>query len=161
MVSEKSADRKAARTMARDRRMAAIHEAGHVVISRRAGLLVESAWIEPTDNPVWPDEKTWIGHTRLGSSLTKCAPHERRMIGVAGAVAEAVWSGDDVDEEEQWQWREVMSESDWHIVGCAPGDPDEACFAAINQTATLLAGSLRRPLLREARRLIVESRPYG
>ncbi len=35
------------RPLARERRLAAVHEAGHVVIARRVGFKIASAWIMP------------------------------------------------------------------------------------------------------------------
>ena len=36
------------RTLARERRLAAVHEAGHVVIAHRVGFKIASAWIMPS-----------------------------------------------------------------------------------------------------------------
>jgi hypothetical protein len=51
------------RIFIRDRRMAAIHEAGHVIMGRHIGLAVTTAWLENTMS-LGADEKLWTGHTK-------------------------------------------------------------------------------------------------
>ena len=79
------------RIFARDRRRAAIHEAGHLVVARWAGAQIVSAWIVQNDNPA-PGEKTYAGRVQI-AQIGGIAPHRRRMIGVAGAVAEHLGAG--------------------------------------------------------------------
>jgi hypothetical protein len=51
--------RKAFRIIIRDRRMAAIHEAGHMVVANSFGVLCQ-AWIVPVlDGEPW--QKIWVG----------------------------------------------------------------------------------------------------
>jgi len=57
------------RTLARDRRPAAIHEAGHVVVARQLGIEISSAWIAPNDGGL-PDERTWIGRVQMANAPT-------------------------------------------------------------------------------------------
>jgi hypothetical protein len=142
------------RTLARDRRMAAVHEAGHVVIARRLGLEIVSAWIVPNDGE--PDERTWAGRVQIRR------PHEadevsRRMVGVAGPVAEYLWRGGWI---EDYFPDEAMSESDWHLAGCEPDKPDDALMDAIGEVGQMFArgGSGWQDLIAESRRLIVASR---
>jgi hypothetical protein len=67
--SGKDAPMNPKRILARERRSAAIHEAGHVVIARRLGFELLSAWIAPHDGEE-PDDRTWIGRVQIGR------PHE-------------------------------------------------------------------------------------
>jgi hypothetical protein len=50
------------RVSARDRRLAAVHEAGHVTMGRHIGLNAVFAWLEEIRDPGEYD-KLWIGHT--------------------------------------------------------------------------------------------------
>lgn len=151
----------------RDRRTAAIHEAGHIVIARKLGLPVYSARIVPHDDG-GRNEKFWTGWVRLGPYRTKPTKCQRRMVGVAGAIAELSWQRelDDIDDfdwcQDWWDDPAIMSESDWDLAGCAPGEPDKPFFTAINKVGALLrrnTGPLWPQLIRAARLLIVESRP--
>ena len=62
--------RRLARIEARDRRLAAIHEAAHVVIARRVRVEA-AAWIfrRPTADP--RREKTWGGQTTFYSQFSR------------------------------------------------------------------------------------------
>jgi hypothetical protein len=57
----------------------------------------------------------------------------------------------------------AMSESDRHLVGCEPDEPDDALMIAIEDVGRLFArdGSGWQELIAEARRLIVDSRPLA
>src|ERR1700721_3897527 len=75
------------RVIARDRRRAAIHEAGHLVIAEHVGLRCGLARIFPNPEPLAGlFEKTWLGQVSYRPcqhvSTIKC-----RMVAVAGAVA--------------------------------------------------------------------------
>jgi hypothetical protein len=115
--------RSPSRIEARDRRLSAIHEAGHAVIARHVGARVE--WAEIWRNPA-PDEgeKTWIGRIRF-EGLSHPRPRVA-MIAVAGAIAEHVWrdDADFLENEGEWAWDEeaIMSPTDWAMAGCEPGD---------------------------------------
>ena len=79
------------RLEARDRRLAAIHEAGHHIIARHRGIHVIDSWIEragdPTrDTSAWGGRCRWRNPSRV-SKVTRC------MIAVAGMVAEELWKG--------------------------------------------------------------------
>jgi hypothetical protein len=142
-------DRK--RIAARDRRSAAVHEAGHLVVARWAGAEITSAWIAPNNSPA-ADEKTWGGGVQI-VDRTVLDPHRRRMIGVAGLIAEHLWGGGWIDDF----WPEGnMSESDWHMAECEPDQPDEALWRAIDSVGRMFTvdGPVWPVVLREARRLI-------
>jgi hypothetical protein len=144
------------RILARDRRAAAIHEAGHLVVARWAGAEIASAWIVQNDNPA-PDEKTYGGRVQI-VQIGGIDPRRRRMIGVAGAVAEHLGAGGWI--EDLWPEDSSISESDWSLAGCEPGQADEAIARAIDSVGRMLRldGPVWPQVLREARRLVVEAR---
>jgi hypothetical protein len=153
--------KKVIRVIARDRRMAAIHEAGHMVVASRFGFRCQ-AFILPTPDNDRGEEKMWVGRCSLaGRKPTK---QRKRMIAVAGAVAEAYWQDRDIwDVAEEIDWYEpaVMSPTDWHLAGCPVGEPNTRLFTAVGEVAALLrpdGGSLWSPLIQTARNLIVTSR---
>jgi hypothetical protein len=150
----------AAQLSARDRRYAAVHEAGHVVIGRHleiATLRAEIRKIDPQDLT----EKEWIGSVQCsaeGVVLSKL-----QLIAVAGLVAEACWKGEAFVNlyEELHDDPEAMSQSDWELSGCLPGEPSEQFWDAVEQAFGLLnreTGQLWNALLVEARGLIASSR---
>jgi hypothetical protein len=105
------------RIEARDRRMAAIHEAGHVTMARHVGLETFPASLEriPDASISVPYDKFWIGKTpyltpeSIGRELsdTKLA-----MFGVAGAVAERCWDAESFeDDEDFWDDRSQTGRS--------------------------------------------------
>lgn len=158
---------KPGRVAARDRRYAAIHEAGHVVIGRHIGLRGVRAWLEKTSNPEPLFDKFWIGKTQyikpsaLGETMSR---KKLALFAVAGAVAERCWNKytfEDSCGDEFWLDENVMSESDWLGCDCDPGNPTRKVFEAIEAAFSLLernAGALWPALMSEARRLIVDSR---
>jgi hypothetical protein len=85
------------------------------------------------------------------------------VLAVAGLIAEACWDGETVDD--LWDALELdpeeMSQSDWDLSGCLPGDPPKQFWDAMEQAFDLLnreTGKLWIALLVEARGLIVRSR---
>lgn len=105
-----------------------------------------------------PDGRAWIGRVQY-RGLDVLSSLERRMLGCAGAAAELCWQHEDIHPD-HWIEAERMSESDWRLAGCEPGEPDDTCIEAIEELQYLLAedGPLWSDLLRQARRLIVEAR---
>jgi hypothetical protein len=156
----------AARIEALDRRKSAVHEAGHEVIARHVGAGCINAWIHPTETNGVADpllERTWNGHCRVLLSTTTA--ESRRMIAVAGAVAErvcGVW-GDAPNAYsliECFEWSEdTMSPADWKMAGVEPGKPDDAFMQAVEDVIDLLDGPLKPELYATARELIVDARP--
>jgi hypothetical protein len=150
------------RQEARDRRLAAIHEAGHHIIARHRGMHVIGSWIERAGDPTrgtsaWGGRCRWHNASRT-SKVTRC------MIGVAGMVAEALWkAGNDPCRMDSisdiLDDPNCMSESDWRTAGI---DPDSGWTTtqerAIERVTDLLRGPLRVELLAQARKLIFESR---
>jgi hypothetical protein len=119
------------RILARDRRMAAVHEAGHVVVARRLGLRISSAWIVPNERETAADEQTWSGRVQI-ESLQGVDQLSRRMVGVAGAVAEWVWWGGWIEDcESAWgpgadrRYKRLIN---WDSVG--------SMFGAVSQCET-------------------------
>jgi hypothetical protein len=148
------------RIQARDRRMAALHEAGHVVMADRVnrGKRVTSAGAVIFPNTSGnPDEKTWIGKTDSWHHLM--TPLERRLVACAGYAAEVIWDGGELDPD-FWLFPEAMSPTDWAMAECEPGEIDDLCCDAIETLALLLNrdGPFWPKVLREARHLIEYSR---
>jgi hypothetical protein len=144
---------------ANDQRRAAIHEAGHFVIAKHLGLSnvqAEIRKIEPQDYT----EKEWVGSTWC---LTEGADASTRiMMAVAGAVAEACWDNETFDELDMTleDFPEQMSQSDWDMSGCTPGEVSEQFWDAMEQVFELLSrdsGKLWNALLAEADGLIERS----
>jgi hypothetical protein len=155
------------RFIAHERRMAAIHEAGHLVISQMFGFPC-NAWIWPHDVP---GEKTWLGQTKSGprfivrrgaTSSRVPTKAQKRMIAVAGAIAEDCWLSSISGELEiDWWDPNAMSETDWRLSGCPAGEPSTRLFKAADKVTTLLrpdGGRLWQPLILSARDLLVGSR---
>ena len=150
---------KPVRRFARDRRLAAIHEAGHIAIANMLSINVGYAYIYvPHSHTDLRSQKTWVGTTYC--NLQTADSRQRRMIGVAGAVAELCWRGEFVDDD-YWIDPEMMSKSDWRWTQCSPGAPDKKCVEAIYAVATVLerGASLWGELVRTARDLIVSTQP--
>jgi hypothetical protein len=153
------------RMAAKDRRRAAIHEAGHVTIGRYIGLKAVSALLVKVEGGGLC-EKHWIGHTRYLSPqiLNQKTPRKKlAMFSVAGAVAEFCWQHDTFEETldyDAWSDENVMSSTDWAGCDCSPGRPTRQLFRTIEATFALLdrKGELWAELLKEARLLIVMSR---
>src|ERR1019366_2958565 len=151
-----------------ERRRAAIHEAGHVVMARHIGLTNVSAWLE--EMPDSADdiyEKLWIGHTtylKSGIIGKKLSDKKLAMFAVAGAVSECCWQRNSYDETldyDTWYDADTMSESDWGGCRCEPGDPSPQLLSTIEAVFLLFdreTGKLWPALLSESLRLIVTSR---
>jgi len=147
----------ATRVLARDRRLAAVHQAGHVVVAAHFGLKPARARIRRVDAPM-PDQRVWTGRIQF-SGLDILSPLERRTLGCAGVAAELVWRREDLHPD-HWIEAGHMSASDWRLSGCEPGEPDDLCIEAIEELQYLLSedGPLWSDLLRQARQLIIEAR---
>jgi len=150
------------RLSARDRRHAAIHEAGHVTMARHVGLNAVSAWLEEIRDPGKHD-KLWIGHTEYlpPSFLNKKISRKKIvMYAVAGAVAECCWNREAFDED-VWSDPDAMSASDWISCGCEPSVPSPKILNIIEDVFSLFsreAGELWPAVAIEARSLIRNSR---
>jgi hypothetical protein len=146
------------RRAARDRRTAAIHEAGHLTVAYSLGLNAHGSIHPVFDNE--PGENLWIGVSHL---LARPNKRQNRMIGVAGAVAEALQKAfpEEFLEDEHYFWSspDAMSETDWRLTGCPPGNPDKLFLAAVEKVASLLQrNDIWRELMGTARDLIAASR---
>jgi hypothetical protein len=149
--------------IARDRRFAAIHEAGHVIMARHLGALVASAWLEKTGHSDVLFQRQWIGHTscHFNKPLSR---RKKIMFAVAGAVAEKCWERIPFDETvDDWYEPNVMSESDWAGTGCTAGNPSSELWGVIDHVFSLFdpeTGRLWPELIKEARNLIVKTRKW-
>ena len=150
------------RIEARDRRLAAMHEAGHHIMIRHRGMHEVDSWIERVGDPTHYN-KAWVGHCRWRNP-SRISKATRCMIGVAGMVAEELWkAGNDPDRMDDLydllDDPNCMSESDW----CNAGLDRDTAFTKkqrreIEAVIDLLSGALWSELLVQARRLIIESR---
>jgi hypothetical protein len=157
------------RIAARDRRLAAIHEAGHYVVARWRGLDAY-AYIAPThaDDPLL---KTWVGQ----AMTAKSSDETDRLIGVAGTVAENCWRyrnkpGNLLNLLEPWLWEnpDMMSRRDWQRAHTRPGNPSDKLMRAVSTVhaafnpspgGTGVTGHLWPDVCSVARDLIIDSRP--
>ena len=153
-LSRKAVTMSLNRIHARERRLAAVREAGHVVIARWIGVEIMSAWIAPYTGET--GELTWIGQIRI-SSMRGADKFSRRMVGVAGSVAEHLWRGEWI---EDYSPEGSMSETDWLLAGCVQDIPDDQLMDAAGEVSRILArgGPGWQALIAETRRLIVSSR---
>lgn len=155
-------ERQVVEARARDRRLAAIHEAGHFVVGRHLGLRWSEAWIHPLGEPTF-FMKAWSGNHRCWErDRARLSTRRQHMIAVAGCVAERAWKtvrrpnefcGCD---EEDLLDPDVMSDTDWAAAGHTPGEPTTRLFSAYMATDKLFTdgGPLWLPLLAAARALI-------
>jgi hypothetical protein len=150
------------RIEARDRRWAAIHEAGHDTMARHRGMREVDSWIERVDDPTYC-EKSWVGHCELRNPYPGSSRSDI-MIGVAGMIAEYLWkAGNDPDRMDDiydlLDDPDCMSESDWRMAGLDCGAVlTETQRREIEAVIDLLSGPLWSELLGQARTLIIESR---
>jgi hypothetical protein len=138
-----------ARIEADERRNAAIHEGGHVVIARHVG-----AWVLRAGHLAQCERHQ--GRNVLGRA-SQGGPHVSRshmaMIGVAGAISERVWDG----EEEFLRWDDAWTDADPSQVifmgttsprgsrGHCCGGRHHSAVASLRITSLVaLAGSKRR-----------------
>lgn len=152
-----------ARVKAYDRRLAAIHEAGHALMAVHLGYNAD-AWIYPheTDEPL--AEKTWLGHMTIrGGPAEDDHPHNR-IVAVAGMVAETLWkNGHDEDYAEPYGWEDhlldedSMSFSDWRLACCEPGEPDDGLYDVVAEVASLFMGDLWNALTAMSRVLMSDA----
>jgi hypothetical protein len=151
--------------LASERREAAIHEAGHVVVGRHIGrpLLcpdpVAKIYRNESGDP--SSERTWWGKTDF-FNIERLNPVELRTIACAGAAAMCRWRGERLDAD-LWTNPYFMSPTDWQMAGCNPGEPDGLCRVAIIRLRRLLSGKgpLWHGVLRHARQLIIDARSIG
>lgn len=150
------------RLEARDRRLAAMHEAGHHVMLRYRCMHEVDSWIERVGDPT-RYEKSWVGHCKWRNP---CPGSSRCdiMIGVAGMVAVNLWNaGNDLDRMDyiynSLDDPDCMSESDWREAGLVCGAAfTDAQREEIEAVIDLLSGPLWSELLAQARTLIIKSR---
>lgn len=90
------------------------------------------------------------------------ARHKLQLVAIAGAVAEACWRREKFDDLlDAWFEPEIMSDSDWELSDCKPGQPSPMLSESIKKGFQLLErddGELWPKLLKEARVLIVDTR---
>jgi len=164
------------RISARDRRLVAMHEAGHLTMNQAFGFR-SYAHIQPIFGSDWQTEKLWGGQvTCVTLSPRRCSAARLAMIGIAGLVAETAWRERGSNDDLQYQcWQDILSEpdcmsvSDWKASGFdEPSEGDgktwRRAIGACQRVAAMFdprAGSHWRPLLHNARTLLVNARAAG
>ena len=162
------------RIEATERRLAAIHEAGHISAASYLNLLnVSGAIWKHREADARCDEKSWVGHTAYfplrvhGTSVSNLRGDDLKLFSVAGAVSELSWQGatfEETLENESWNDPAAMSDSDWLGCKCAPGNPSPRMIGIIEKAFRLFSrdgGILWPGVLVYARTLIVEARSHA
>lgn len=155
------------RIEARDRRTAAVHEAGHLVMARHFHVVSDEdaadlfsrarIWRSATMDSL--SEKTWIGQCR-GLGLRSLSQTQRRMFGIAGYVAETMWRDEWFDDDMDMTLSGYDCLSDTDKRACGPlGEPLERAARRVGKLFDRDTGKLWPDVLRVARQLIVASRP--
>jgi hypothetical protein len=150
------------RISAIQRREAAIHEAGHVVIGRHVGRQLDC--LDPVARIIRNDsgdldERVWWGVTQF-YNIERLNSLERRMIACAGAAAVSIWRGREFHLD-QWENPDFMGAlTDWILAECKPGQPGKLCGIATDRLRRLLSKKRRlwKDLVLHARQLIIEAR---
>jgi hypothetical protein len=141
---------------ARDRRLAAVHEAGHLVMARYLGCRDASARIFPNEDAD-EHQKRWTGQTSYGARwFSRLSRIRRQMIAVAGVVAEETWRRQEIDPVYWWD-EDIMSPTDWAAAECTPGQLDGSGARAIERATDLFSrdgGSLWPALVCESSALL-------
>lgn len=112
-----------------DRRLASIHEAGHLVVAGHLGIKSAEAWIAPVNNASAGDMKTWIGQCGFLAGQRRMSNIGWMKIAVAGHVAEQCWQYRDEAGAFPIFWEdglgdpEAMSPADWAMADHTPGGP--------------------------------------
>jgi hypothetical protein len=151
------------RINAYDRRIAAIHEAGHALMAVHLGYTAD-AWIHATETAAPLEEKTWVGHMIIRSRPVKRNHPHTRMVAVAGMVAETLWkNGHDEEYADPYGWEDYlldggcMSFSDWRLANCDPGEPDDDLYEIAAQVAVVFMGKLWPTLTDMSRALMSDT----
>lgn len=152
-----------------DRRLASIHEAGHLVVVGHLGIKGAEAWIAPVDNASAGDVKTWIGQCKWPNRRRCLSGISRMKIAVAGHVAEQCWRyRNEADafpvfwEDGLWN-PEAMSPTDWAGADHTPGWPSGKLVRACEAVETVLmpGGCLWLALLATSRHLLSRRMVYS
>ena len=147
-----------AKLYAKDRRMAAMHEAGHMVIARWAGIRPVGAWICQKAEVPDLELKGFGGQcVYYTHHLARLSQIRRMMIGVAGAMAEAVWENKFINESiyapDVLYLGDAMSDTDWPE-GTSPDEWPVKLERASEKVVDLLENELRQDWLDVGRCLI-------
>lgn len=153
----------AARIIAHDRRRTAMHEAAHALIASYLGYRAE-AWIYRNEIEDLLASKAWLGHMSFYDIPDEPGHLHRRMVAVAGMVAEHLWENRAYcDYTDTGFWidvmldRDCMSPADWRLANCEPGEPDHDLPEVMVHVADLLAGDLWPSLTRMSRILMSDT----
>lgn len=100
---------------------AAYHEAGHVLLAHLLGAEVRETTLES-------ERDAHVGHTAVAWTGSGAADSRRgsALVALAGPVAEVLWRGGDVLEEDLSAWRADWAEADAVLEVLAPTGEREA-----------------------------------
>lgn len=133
-----------ARMCAYDRRLSAIHEAGHALVALRLGCEI-SVQIYETGTDKHLSERLWGGNMSAWGLPDERSNPDLMRVAVAGLVAETLWKDGHIDDySESWAWEDKlhemdsMSQTDWELAGCEPGNPNDALVDVAADTAVFL-----------------------
>jgi hypothetical protein len=127
------------RWQARDRRIAAIHEAGHTVVAWRESVVVEPRiWPRPADEDS-AGKMLWLGEIEYAPRVPTPRNMPRARIGVAGVCAEERWLSDHPDggRIDITSPLNRMSADDWLTAVCPSHQADWRVWRAITQVRAL------------------------
>lgn len=153
------------KTLAKERRCSAIHEAGHYVVARHLGVCRVGAVVWPrlpVDTAEAPGTKTYRGSCHLlGLDRAHLSYRKRMRIGCAGTVAALAWDANNGDGRLDQDYvhdlmlgQEGLSDTDLAFMWQKRGHPSGDAFDHAWKVAKLLmpgTGILWGPLLRVAR----------
>ncbi|WP_426437794.1 hypothetical protein [Bradyrhizobium genosp. P] len=153
------------RTLARDRRLAAVHEAGHAAMAGHVGFRVVDVHIKPSGHsPLDLCNKSWVGRITLDQNgcSNRALAKKWRWVALAGAVAEHAWKYNERVGYDEVEDPAFMSLSDWHMAGSTPAALTGELLDDLDSVCDLLGreGRLWPHLLLISRQLITAaSRP--
>jgi hypothetical protein len=150
--------------LATDRRNCTMHEGSHFVIARHAGLKSINAWIAQINDGHDIGLISFTGQVGIDKQQhVKLSGIRRSMIGVAGAIGEAMWrnrfDGWEVDPVDILSG-DQMSATDWEMCDCTSETWGGKQIQAADRVIDLLCGDLHQEWLQTARLLMIEEELY-
>lgn len=136
------------RAYALNRRLVAVHEAGHVIIAHHFG--VEGFGM------IWREREYWDGASFI-PTVWDLPADQRRIVGIAGAAATLLWLKIPAH---QFFSTKLASRSDWELISRVRGRNGAMIREAVDSALAMLDLE-RKALLAMARQIIIESRSHS